>query len=87
MERGGDPMTQFSFTDDYDEHGQPRQQTTVAVPRRSAGAAARTKPACSPPTPAPSTRGRTVGACPSTASPTNALSNCASRVYVGVFAE
>lgn len=35
-ERGGDPMTQFSFTDDYDEHGQPRQQTTVAVPRRSA---------------------------------------------------
>lgn len=33
-ERGEDPMTQFSFTADYDDFGQPRQQTTVALPRR-----------------------------------------------------
>lgn len=26
-------MTQFSFTDDYDEYGQPRRQTAVAMPR------------------------------------------------------
>ena len=35
-ERGDDPMTQFAFTDDYDEFGQPRQQTAVALPRRAA---------------------------------------------------
>jgi RHS repeat-associated protein len=35
-ERGDDPLTQFSFMADYDEFGQPRQQTAVAVPRRSA---------------------------------------------------
>jgi RHS repeat-associated protein len=35
-ERGDDPMTQFTFTDDYDAFGQPRQQTAVALPRRSA---------------------------------------------------
>ncbi len=34
-ERGDDPMTQFTFTDDYDAFGQPRQQTSVALPRRS----------------------------------------------------
>src|SRR5262249_40405431 len=32
-ERGGDPMTQFAFTDDYDAYGQPRSQVSVAVPR------------------------------------------------------
>ena len=32
-ERGDDPMTQFSFTEDYDEHGQPRRQTQIACPR------------------------------------------------------
>lgn len=32
-ERGADPMTQFSFTDDYDAYGQPRRQLTLAVPR------------------------------------------------------
>jgi hypothetical protein len=32
-ERGDDPMTQFSFTDDYDEYGQPRLQTQIACPR------------------------------------------------------
>ena len=32
-ERGDEPMTQFSFTEDYDEHGQPRQQTQIACPR------------------------------------------------------
>lgn len=35
-ERGDDPMTQFSFTDDYDGFGQPRRQSTVALPRRQA---------------------------------------------------
>ena len=34
-ERGDDPMTQFAFTAGYDELGQPRQQTTVAPPRRA----------------------------------------------------
>lgn len=32
-ERGDDPMTQFVFTDNYDEYGQPRQQTQIACPR------------------------------------------------------
>src|SRR5262249_4124770 len=34
-ERGDDPMTNFSFTGEYDEFGQPLSQTTVAVPRRT----------------------------------------------------
>lgn len=34
-ERGNDPMTQFALTGGYDEFGQPRQQTTVAPPRRA----------------------------------------------------
>ncbi len=34
-ERGDDPMTQFTFTDDYDAFGQPHQQTSVALPRLS----------------------------------------------------
>lgn len=33
-ERGDDPMTQVSFSDDYDAYGQPCQGTTVALPRR-----------------------------------------------------
>jgi hypothetical protein len=32
-ERGHDPMTQFTFTDDYDPYGQPRSQISIAVPR------------------------------------------------------
>lgn len=32
-ERGVDPMTQFVFQGDFDAFGQPRQQTTIAVPR------------------------------------------------------
>jgi RHS repeat-associated protein len=32
-ERGADPMTQISFTDDYDTYGQPRRQIALAVPR------------------------------------------------------
>jgi RHS repeat-associated protein len=32
-ERGNDPMTQCSFTGDYDDYGQPRRQITLAVPR------------------------------------------------------
>jgi hypothetical protein len=32
-ERGDDPMTQFSFSDDYDDYGQSRLQAVVAVPR------------------------------------------------------
>jgi RHS repeat-associated protein len=32
-ERGDDPMTQFTFTDDYDEFGQPQRQTKIACPR------------------------------------------------------
>ncbi|MGH7491838.1 MAG: SpvB/TcaC N-terminal domain-containing protein [bacterium] len=32
-ERGDDPMTQFAFTDDYDDYGQPRSQISIAVPR------------------------------------------------------
>ncbi|NOT57510.1 MAG: hypothetical protein HOP18_23135 [Deltaproteobacteria bacterium] len=32
-ERGNDPMTQFTFTDNYDEYGQPRSQIGIAVPR------------------------------------------------------
>jgi RHS repeat-associated protein len=32
-ERGDEPMTQFSFTDDFDAYGQPRRQTSFAVPR------------------------------------------------------
>jgi len=34
-ERGDDPLTQFAFTDDYDEFGQPRQQTSAVMPRRA----------------------------------------------------
>ena len=32
-ERGGDPLSQFSFTDDYDSYGQPLKQLAMAVPR------------------------------------------------------
>jgi RHS repeat-associated protein len=32
-ERGDDPVTQFSFTEDYNENGQPRRQTQIACPR------------------------------------------------------
>ncbi len=32
-ERGDEPMTRFSFTDDYDAYGQPRRQVNLAVPR------------------------------------------------------
>ena len=32
-ERGDDPMTQFTFTGDYDIYGQPRSQVSLAVPR------------------------------------------------------
>jgi len=32
-ERGDDPMTQFSFTKDFDQYGQPRKQLQVACPR------------------------------------------------------
>jgi RHS repeat-associated protein len=32
-ERGNDLMTQFGFTEDYDEYGQPRRQTRIACPR------------------------------------------------------
>jgi len=32
-ERSDEPMTQFTFTDDYDEYGQPRSQISIAVPR------------------------------------------------------
>lgn len=32
-ERGADPMTQFTFTDDYDAYGQPRSQISIAAPR------------------------------------------------------
>jgi RHS repeat-associated protein len=32
-ERGDDPMTQFTFTENYDEYGQPRTQTQIACPR------------------------------------------------------
>ncbi|HEU4328718.1 MAG TPA: SpvB/TcaC N-terminal domain-containing protein [Roseiflexaceae bacterium] len=33
-ERGDDPQTTVSFTDDRDAFGQPRRQTTIALPRR-----------------------------------------------------
>jgi RHS repeat-associated protein len=32
-ERGNDPMTQLSFTSDFDEYGQPQSQINIAVPR------------------------------------------------------
>jgi hypothetical protein len=32
-ERGDEPMTQFSFTEDYDAFGQPQRQTKIACPR------------------------------------------------------
>jgi RHS repeat-associated protein len=32
-ERGNDPMTRFSFTEDYDEFGQPQKETQIACPR------------------------------------------------------
>ncbi|MBV9789522.1 MAG: VCBS repeat-containing protein, partial [Chloroflexi bacterium] len=35
-ERGDDPSTHIVFSDDYDAYGQSRQQTSVALPRRSA---------------------------------------------------
>jgi len=31
-ERGDDPMSQLAFTDDYDNYGQARQQTSLALP-------------------------------------------------------
>ena len=35
-DRGDDPLTQFTFTADYDPAGQPQRLTSVAMPRRSA---------------------------------------------------
>ncbi len=35
-ERGDDPMSQVTYTDDYDEYGQPHEQTVVGLPRRAA---------------------------------------------------
>ena len=35
-ERGDDPMTQYAFTDLYDDFGQAQAQTTIALPRRAA---------------------------------------------------
>src|SRR5690554_2679026 len=32
-ERGDEPMTRFSFTEDYDAYGQARSQINIAVPR------------------------------------------------------
>ncbi|WMJ75339.1 SpvB/TcaC N-terminal domain-containing protein [Cytophagaceae bacterium ABcell3] len=32
-ERGNEPMTQYSFTEDYDAYGNPRKQISVALPR------------------------------------------------------
>jgi RHS repeat-associated protein len=32
-ERGSDPMTRCTFTGDYDPYGQPRAQSSIAVPR------------------------------------------------------
>lgn len=32
-ERGEEPMTQFTFTSDYDQYGQPASQISIAVPR------------------------------------------------------
>jgi RHS repeat-associated protein len=32
-ERGDDPMTQFTFTGDYDDYGQPQKQIKIACPR------------------------------------------------------
>ncbi len=32
-ERGSEPMTQISFTDNYDPYGQPQSQINIAVPR------------------------------------------------------
>jgi RHS repeat-associated protein len=32
-ERGDEPMTQFAFTDDYDDYGEPRRKVSLAVPR------------------------------------------------------
>lgn len=33
-ERGDEPMTRFTFTDDYDAYGQPHRQVSLAVPRK-----------------------------------------------------
>ena len=35
-ERGDDPLTSFTFIGDHDDFGQPRRQTQIAPPRRSA---------------------------------------------------
>ena len=32
-ERGGDPLTRFAFTGDYDAYGQARSQVSIALPR------------------------------------------------------
>jgi RHS repeat-associated protein len=32
-ERGDEPITQFAFTDDFDQYGQPRRKVSLAVPR------------------------------------------------------
>jgi uncharacterized protein (TIGR02594 family) len=32
-ERGNDPMTSFSFTENYDDYGQPQTSISIAVPR------------------------------------------------------
>lgn len=34
-ERGDDPLTKFTFPAEYDQYGQPRQNTNVIMPRRS----------------------------------------------------
>jgi RHS repeat-associated protein len=35
-ERGDDPLTVFTFTDDFDELGRPLQQSVIGMPRRQA---------------------------------------------------
>jgi RHS repeat-associated protein len=65
-ERGNEPMTQFSFTEDYDAFGQPQRRTAIACPRgwRSRSVSGGESLSDTPAEPYLATRSRTVYAEP-----------------------
>jgi len=74
-ERGDDPATRFAFTDDHDNHGQPRLQTDVGCPRGWRSLADR------PGAPYLGTRTRTTYAVPSGSGPFDRVAAVTVREY------
>ncbi|MEQ1619806.1 MAG: SpvB/TcaC N-terminal domain-containing protein [Methylococcales bacterium] len=63
-ERGDDPLSQFSFTGQYDSYGQPLSQSAFAMPRRSARRLTRPHGAMADESGVLATHGRTAYAVP-----------------------